>query len=133
MSLINQVLKDLDRQRGPADGVQVAALEVVGLVQNEHTNWSTLLLWVGLGLAALLLAFFGFHLAGDLKYVTEQRSTGPSVVSVNEPQRPITTVEQPDKTEEVIDTVIEVAAVPESIDSTKNLTAATEVVAVEHQ
>jgi len=59
MSLINQVLKDLDQQRGPADGVQVAALQGIGLVQSRQNHWPAILyssaLFSVLGLAGFAL------------------------------------------------------------------------------
>lgn len=57
MSIINQVLKDLDRQRGPNDGLEVAALQGVGLVRGSHTvNWPVIALATGV-LASLALGY----------------------------------------------------------------------------
>ena len=64
MSLINQVLKDLDRQRGPADGLQFAALQGIGLVQSKQGRHWTSMLVVGTG-ALVLLVIFLFQLAGN--------------------------------------------------------------------
>ena len=64
MSLINQVLKDLDQKRGPADGLQVAALQGIGLVQSKHTRWTAMLTTGAWGLALVLIAFMLFQFAG---------------------------------------------------------------------
>ena len=64
MSIINQVLKDLDQQRGPAGNPQIAALQGIGLVRSKAFRWPGL---SSVGIAALVMvlaAFILFKLAG---------------------------------------------------------------------
>lgn len=65
MSLINQVLKDLDQQRGPADGLQVAALQGIGLVQGKQTRWPTIVTGSVLLLALALAGFVLIKFSGN--------------------------------------------------------------------
>jgi tetratricopeptide (TPR) repeat protein len=61
MSIINQMLKDLDDRRGPAFGAQIAALQGMGLVNANQIQWQNSLPLIGRGLAAVLVVIIGYH------------------------------------------------------------------------
>ena len=82
MSLINQVLKDLDQKRGPADGLQVAALQGIGLVQSKHTQWPAMLTTGACGLALVLIAFILFKFADGWTFGVGKTETEPMFESV---------------------------------------------------
>ena len=54
MSLINQMLKDLDARRSPASQVEVAALEGMGLATPAHMKSNTVLLRTAVAVALIL-------------------------------------------------------------------------------
>lgn len=78
MSLINQVLKDLDARRGPATGVQVAALQGMGLLATNQLQWKwrpAPALWVA---AAVLLGIAAYQLSrAELASVAQRTSDHP--------------------------------------------------------
>lgn len=81
MSIINQVLKDLDQQRGPAGNPQIAALQGIGLVRRKAFKWPGLL---SIGTTALVLVLAGltlFNLAG----IRTNDSHGTEAEPVEEP------------------------------------------------
>jgi hypothetical protein len=61
MSVINQMLKDLDDRRGPAFGAQIAALQGMGLVNANRIQWQKGLPLIGRSLAAVLVVFVGYQ------------------------------------------------------------------------
>lgn len=94
MSIINQVLKDLDQQRGPNDGLEVAVLQGVGLVSGERTlNWPFIALAAGV-VAALALGYqqvfssaptHSYQAAPGLQAeIAESHSTGQPVAQPEE-------------------------------------------------
>lgn len=100
MSLINQVLKDLDRKRGPADGLQVAALQGIGLVQSKHTQWPVMLITGACGLALVLVAFILFQFAGSWTFGIGNTETEPMFESipVAKPQAQLETLDTTPRT-----------------------------------
>ena len=54
MSLINQILKDLDKRRGPVSGSHIAALQGMGLVNINRFKWIDSLSFTAWGVAGLL-------------------------------------------------------------------------------
>lgn len=81
MSLINQVLKDLDRQRGPADGSHVAALQGVGLVPGRALSvWPRIGTVFTLLVALILLGISAFEYLNRPTTVTQQ-AVRPSTAS----------------------------------------------------
>lgn len=54
MSLINQMLKDLDARRGPASQLEAAALEGMGLATQLHTRSNTVLFRTAVAVALIL-------------------------------------------------------------------------------
>ncbi len=64
MSVINQMLKDLDNRRGPANGVQLAALQGMGLLNVNRIQWQTGLPLIGRGFAAVLAVIIGYQSIG---------------------------------------------------------------------
>ena len=61
MSIINQMLKDLDDRRGPAFGAQIAALQGLGLVNANRIQWQKGLPLISRSLAAVLVLFVGYQ------------------------------------------------------------------------
>jgi Flp pilus assembly protein TadD len=63
MSLINQMLKDLDNRRGPASGAQAAALQGLGLglASINHVRWQQGLPFAGWGLTLVLILIVGYQ------------------------------------------------------------------------
>ena len=54
MSLINQMLKDLDKRRGPVNGSHIAALQGMGLVNINRLKWVDSLSFTAWGVTGLL-------------------------------------------------------------------------------
>lgn len=63
MSIINQMLKDLDSRCGPANGAQLAVLQGLGLVNTNPIQWPRSLTILGWSLGGVLLAIIGFQTA----------------------------------------------------------------------
>ena len=61
MSIINQMLKDLDDRRGPAFGAQIAALQGMGLANANQIQGQNGLPLIGRGLAAVLVVVIGYQ------------------------------------------------------------------------
>jgi len=60
MSLINQMLKDLDNRRGPVNAAHVTALQGMGLVSINRTKWHnsvTFAAWLVAGLLAIGVSY----------------------------------------------------------------------------
>ncbi len=55
MSVINQMLRDLDQRRGPALGAQLATLQGMGLIDTNRSHWKNRLVFAGPGVLILLL------------------------------------------------------------------------------
>ena len=96
MSLINQVLKDLDQQRGPADGLQVAALKGIGLVQAKQTQWPAILTASAFGLTLAVTGFILFQFAGQ--WAEGEVENEPAPVVDTEPVTAITATPETLKT-----------------------------------
>jgi MSHA biogenesis protein MshN len=77
MSIINQVLKDLDQQRGPADGLQIAALQGIGLVQSRNFQWPRALTTGVSGLTLVLAGFILFQYFGNRTVDLDRTETVP--------------------------------------------------------
>jgi MSHA biogenesis protein MshN len=126
MSIINQVLKDLDQQRGPAGNPQIAALQGIGLVRTRAFKWPGL---YSIGTAVLVLALVGFalfRLAGI--GTVDSHSTGAEPVeepAQNTPQfTPLIAQPEPQAINPVVvksvEPVPEQAASEESVDVAAN-------------
>jgi len=61
MSVINQMLRDLDSRCGPANGAQLAALQSLGLVNANRIQWPGSLAFLGWGLGGVLLVIVGYQ------------------------------------------------------------------------
>jgi len=61
MSVINQMLRDLDSRRGPANGAQLAALQSLGLVSTNRIQWPGSLAFLGWGLGGALLIIISYQ------------------------------------------------------------------------
>lgn len=61
MSLINQMLKDLDKRRGPVNRSQLTALQGMGLVNSKRFNWYDSLFITAWGVAGLLMIVMSYH------------------------------------------------------------------------
>ncbi|HHH42629.1 MAG TPA: tetratricopeptide repeat protein [Gammaproteobacteria bacterium] len=85
MSIINQMLRDLDQRRGPAFGARLATLQGMGLVDTNRPYRQSRLVFSGLGLLGLLLVTLGY-----------QSTSGwfgrPPVVSSQEPVQALPSV-----------------------------------------
>jgi len=60
MSLINQMLKDLDKRRGPVNAAHAAALQGMGLVNINQLKWHNSLPfagWIAAGLVAMAVSY----------------------------------------------------------------------------
>ncbi len=97
MSLINQMLRDLDQQRGPASGAEVAALHGLGLVDKQVRRPHIVSL-VGIALAIALAVALGYWtvdwLAGEptpaiLTALQEGPSADPAPTSLQSGEGPI--------------------------------------------
>jgi len=78
MSLINQMLRDLDTRRGPATGAHVAALEGMGLISVNRVRWRNKipLLSQGLGgVLAVLLVYQAYSWWNDKPVPTPQQQS----------------------------------------------------------
>ena len=68
MSLINQMLRDLDQRRGPAAGADVAALHSLGLLgtggTTRHLGRPGRLVWGVAGIAAVALCWLAGNVTG---------------------------------------------------------------------
>jgi Tfp pilus assembly protein PilF len=86
MSLINQMLRDLDEQRGPASGAQVAALRGLGLVGNRQVQDQRILPVFGGALVIAMAVALGYWIAGKLTsgqvaVVTEAPVKAPVIIA----------------------------------------------------
>ena len=79
MSVINQMLRDLDSRRGPANGAQLAALQSLGLVSANRIQWSGSLAFLGLGLGGALLIIISYQAVNWWGY---QSRSVPAVQSI---------------------------------------------------
>jgi Tfp pilus assembly protein PilF len=87
MSLINQMLKDLDARRGPASGAQVAALQGIGLVQVKRFSWRTGFWFVVLMAAAVVVLAAGYK-GGDWWIESRPHADPSTAVTSAEPAHP---------------------------------------------
>ena len=63
MSVINQMLRDLDSRCGPAHGAQLAALRSLGLVNTNRIQWPGSRAFLGWSLGGVLLVIIGYQAA----------------------------------------------------------------------
>ena len=87
MSLINQVLKDLDKRRGPVNELQASALQGMGLIDGRRFNWYDSLFITAWAIAGLLVIFVSFQLTTRWNNGADrEHSTAPAaVVDMAEP------------------------------------------------
>jgi len=98
MSIINQMLKDLDDRRGPAFGAQIAALQGMGLVNANQIQWQNGLSFIGRGLAAVLVIIIGYQ--SITWWLASERSEGssdrvPHTTHASAPEKPALKINPP--------------------------------------
>lgn len=98
MSIINQMLKDLDDRRGPTFGAQIAALQGMGLANANQIQWRNSLPLIGRGLAAALVVIIGYQsitwwLAGKRGEGSSDRA--PHTMHASAPETPALKVNPP--------------------------------------
>jgi tetratricopeptide (TPR) repeat protein len=89
MSLINQMLKDLDKRRGPVNEAHVAALQGMGLVNIHQFKWHNSLpfaAWVATGLLAIIVSY-QVSIWWSTRPQTEPALTLQTVAEIAEPER----------------------------------------------
>jgi len=89
MSLINQILRDLDKRRGPVNGTHIAALQGLGLVNINRPKWYDHLSFTSWGVAGLLAIVAGYPASiwWNSRTVSESAITPKASAEATEPEQ----------------------------------------------